>query len=212
MELKIYNIKGEDTGRTIVISYSLLQTEPNDHVLWLAVKQYLADQRQGTHKAKERSEVSGSTRKLKRQKGTGGARAGDINSPVMIGGGRVFGPRPRDYRFKLNKKVKTLARLSALSYKNKENQIKVVEDFTFEAPKTKSMVQVLNSLQLADKKSLFVLPAIDQKVTLSARNIKSVRCTNVQTINTYELMYSNAVVFTESALKEMNAAYTNANA
>ncbi|MBP3254326.1 MAG: 50S ribosomal protein L4 [Bacteroidales bacterium] len=212
MELKIYNIKGEDTGRTIVISDSLLQTEPNDHVLWLAVKQYLADQRQGTHKAKERSEVSGSTRKLKRQKGTGGARAGDINSPVMIGGGRVFGPRPRDYRFKLNKKVKTLARLSALSYKNKENQIKVVEDFTFEAPKTKSMVQVLNSLQLADKKSLFVLPAIDQKVTLSARNIKSVRCTNVQTINTYELMYSNAVVFTESALNEMNAAYTNANA
>ena len=212
MELKIYNIKGEDTGRTIVISDSLLQTEPNDHVLWLAVKQYLADQRQGTHKAKERSEVSGSTRKLKRQKGTGGARAGDINSPVMIGGGRVFGPRPRDYRFKLNKKVKTLARLSALSYKNKENQIKVVEDFTFEAPKTKSMVQVLNSLQLADKKSLFVLPAIDQKVTLSARNIKSVRCTNVQTINTYELMYSNSVVFTESALNEMNAAYTNANA
>ena len=155
MELKVYNIKGEDTGRTIEVMDSLFQTEPNDHVIWLSVKQFLADQRQGTHKAKERSEVSGSTRKLKRQKGTGGARAGDINSPLMVGGGRVFGPRPRDYRFKLNKKVKSLARLSALYYKAKDEQIKVIEDFSFDAPKTKKMVEVLDSLQLKDKKSLY---------------------------------------------------------
>lgn len=138
MELKVYNIKGEDTGRTVEVMDSLFQTEPNDHVIWLSVKQFLADQRQGTHKAKERSEVSGSTRKLKRQKGTGGARAGDINSPLMVGGGRVFGPRPRDYRFKLNKKVKSLAKLSALYYKAKDEEIKVVEDFSFDAPKPKN--------------------------------------------------------------------------
>ncbi len=206
MELKIYNIKGEDTGKTIVVSDSLFQTEPNDHVIWLAVKQYLADQRQGTHKAKERSEVSGSTRKLKRQKGTGGARCGDINSPVMIGGGRAFGPRPRDYRFKLNKKVKSLARLSALSYKAKDEQIKVVEDFSFEAPKTKNMVQVLKNLQLNDKKSLFVMPSNQENfVTLSARNLRNVRVMSAQSLNTYEILYANTLVFSETALKELDS-------
>ncbi|MBR1626002.1 MAG: 50S ribosomal protein L4 [Bacteroidales bacterium] len=211
MELKIYNIKGEDTGKTIVVSDSLFQTEPNDHVVWLAVKQYLADQRQGTHKAKERSEVSGSTRKLKRQKGTGGARAGDINSPVMVGGGRAFGPRPRDYRFKLNKKVKMLAKLSALSYKAKDEQIKVVEDFGFEAPKTKNMIQIMNALQLGDKKSLFVMPSSQENfVTLSARNLKNVRVMTAQTLNTYEILYSNMLVFSESALKELDSINTRA--
>ncbi|MGP1515752.1 MAG: 50S ribosomal protein L4 [Bacteroidales bacterium] len=206
MELKIYNIKGEDTGKTIVVKDSLFQTEPNDHVIWLAVKQYLADQRQGTHKTKERSEVSGSTRKLKKQKGTGGARAGDINSPVMVGGGRAFGPRPRDYRFKLNKKVKSLAKLSALSYRAKDEQIKVVEDFSFETPKTKNMIQVLNALQINDKKSLFVMPSNQENfVTLSARNLKNVRVMGVQTLNTYEILYSNAIIFSESALKELDS-------
>ncbi len=205
MELKIYNIKGEDTGKTIVVSDSLFQTEPNDHVVWLAVKQYLADQRQGTHKSKERSEVSGSTRKLKRQKGTGGARAGDINSPVMIGGGRAFGPRPRDYRFKLNKKVKSLARLSALAYKSQDEQIKVVEDFNFEAPKTKNMLQVIKALQINDKKSLFILPQNQNNfVTLSARNLRNVNVTTAQTLNTYEILYAKTLVFSESALKELD--------
>ena len=205
MELKIYNIKGEDTGRTIVVSDSLFQTEPNDHVIWLAVKQYLADQRQGTHKSKERSEVSGSTRKLKRQKGTGGARAGDINSPVMVGGGRAFGPRPRDYSFKLNKKVKNLARLSALSYKAQDNQVKVVEDFSFEAPKTKNMVQILNALQINNKKSLFVLPSNQKNfVNLSARNLKNVRCLDAKSINTYAILYANTLVFSETELKELD--------
>ena len=180
MELRVYSIEGNDTGRTVVVDDALFGTEPNDHVLWLAVKQYLADQRQGTHKSKERSEVSGSTRKLKRQKGTGGARAGDTNSPTIKGGGRVFGPRPRDYRFKLNKKVKRLARLSALSYKSKEDNVMVVEDFSFDMPKTKNMLKVLSSLNLQDKKSLFVLDTNPKNfVTLSARNLKNVRVMNL---------------------------------
>ena len=211
MELKIYNIKGEDTGRTIVVSDSLFHTESNDHVIWLAVKQYLADQRQGTHKATERSEVSGSTRKLKRQKGTGGARAGDINSPVMVGGGRAFGPRPRNYSFKLNKKVKSLAKLSALSYKAKDDQIKVIEDFSFETPKTKNMVQILNALQINKKKSLFVLPSNQQNfVILSARNLRNVRVMSAPNLNTYEILYSNSLVFSESALKELDNMNANA--
>ena len=154
MELKVYSIDGNDTGRTVIVDDALFGTEPNDHVLWLAVKQFLANQRQGTHKSKERSEVSGSTKKLKRQKGTGGARAGDTNSPTIVGGGRAFGPRPRDYRFKLNKKVKRLARLSALYYKSKEDNVLVVEDFSFDMPKTKNMVKVLSALKLQDKKSM----------------------------------------------------------
>lgn len=210
MELAVYNIKGENTGRTVVVSDSLFQTEPNDHVIWLAVKQYLADQRQGTHKAKERSEVSGSTRKLKRQKGTGGARAGDINSPIMVGGGRVFGPRPRDYSFKLNKKVKSLARLSALSYKAKNEAIRVIEDFSFDAPKTKNMVQIVNALQLNDKKSLFVMPSNKENfVILSARNLKNVKVMGAKDLNTYQIMHANTLVFSESAVKELDNANAN---
>ena len=158
MELSVYNIKGEDTGKKVVLDDAVFGIEPNDHAVYLDVKQYLANLRQGTHKSKERSEVSGSTRKLKRQKGTGGARSGDINSPVMVGGGRVFGPKPRDYEFKLNKKVKSLARKSALSYKAKNNAIVVVEDFTMEAPKTKEFITIAKNLKVADKKLLMVLP------------------------------------------------------
>jgi large subunit ribosomal protein L4 len=210
MELKVYNIKGEDTGKTIAVSDSLFQTEPNDHVIWLNVKQYLADQRQGTHKSKERSEVSGSTRKLKRQKGTGGARSGDINSPLMVGGGRAFGPRPRDYSFKLNKKVKRLARLSALYYKAKDNEIKVVEDFSFEAPKTKQMLQVLEALQIKDKKSLFILqPGKENFVSLSARNLKNVRIMSANTLNTYEILHANTLIFSESAIQELDKINAN---
>ncbi len=210
MELRVYNVEGNDTGRTVVVSDELFGTEPNDHVLWLAVKQYLADQRQGTHKSKERSEVSGSTRKLKRQKGTGGARAGDTNSPTIKGGGRAFGPRPRDYRFKLNKKVKRLARLSALSYKSKEDNVLVVKDFKFDMPKTKNMLKVLTSLKLQDKKSLFVINSDEKNfVTLSARNLKNIKVMNAASVNTYELLNANKLVISETAVKELDRICSN---
>lgn len=203
MELKVYNINGNDTGRTISVSDSLLGVEPNDHAIWLDVKQYLANQRQGTHKSKERSEVSGSTKKLKRQKGTGGARAGDTNSPTIVGGGRAFGPRPRDYSFKLNKKVKKLARVSALTYKVKEDKLIVVEDFSFEAPKTKNMIKLMSALNLGEKKSLFVLNNQDNFVILSARNINTVSVTDAKSVNTYELLRAKNVIFSETAIKEL---------
>ena len=203
MELKVYNINGNDTGRTISVSDSLLGVEPNDHAIWLDVKQYLANQRQGTHKSKERSEVSGSTKKLKRQKGTGGARAGDTNSPTIVGGGRAFGPRPRDYSFKLNKKVKRLARISALTYKAKEDKLIVVEDFSFEAPKTKNMIKLMSALNLGEKKSLFVLNNQDNFVFLSARNINTVSVTDAKSVNTYELLRAKNVIFSETAIKEL---------
>lgn len=203
MELKVYNINGNETGRTISVSDSLLGIEPNDHAIWLDVKQYLANQRQGTHKSKERSEVSGSTKKLKRQKGTGGARAGDTNSPTIVGGGRAFGPRPRDYSFKLNKKVKRLARISALSYKAKEDKLIVVEDFSFEAPKTKNMIKLMSALNLGEKKSLFVLNNQDNFVILSARNINTVSVTDAKSVNTYELLRAKNVIFSETAIKEL---------
>lgn len=203
MELKVYNINGNDTGRTISVSDSLLGVEPNDHAIWLDVKQYLANQRQGTHKSKERSEVSGSTKKLKRQKGTGGARAGDTNSPTIVGGGRAFGPRPRDYSFKLNKKVKRLARISALTYKAKEDKLIVVEDFSFEAPKTKNMIKLMSALNLREKKSLFVLNNQDNFVILSARNIGNVSVTDAKSVNTYELLRAKNVIFSETAIKEL---------
>ncbi|MDY4790321.1 MAG: 50S ribosomal protein L4 [Bacteroidales bacterium] len=203
MELKVYNINGNDTGRTISVSDSLLGVEPNDHAIWLDVKQYLANQRQGTHKSKERSEVSGSTKKLKRQKGTGGARAGDTNSPTIVGGGRAFGPRPRDYSFKLNKKVKRLARISALTYKAKEDKLIVVEDFSFEAPKTKNMIKLMSALNLGEKKSLFVLNNQDNFVILSARNINAVSVTDAKSVNTYELLRAKNVIFSETAIKEL---------
>ena len=172
MEVSVYNIKGEDTGRKITLNESIFGIEPNDHAIYLDVKQFLANQRQGTAKSKERSEISGSTRKLGRQKGGGGARHGDINSPVMVGGGRVFGPTPRDYSFKLNKKVKQLARKSALSYKALNGGLMVVEDFSFEAPKTKEFVALLNNLKVSDKKLLLVLPEANKNVYLSARNLQ----------------------------------------
>lgn len=204
MELAIYNIKGEDTGRKALLNDEVFAIDVNEHAIYLDVKQFLANQRQGTHKSKERSEVSGSTRKLHKQKGGGGSRIGDINSPVLVGGGRIFGPRPRDYRFKLNKKLKNLARRSALSQKALDGQITIVEDFTFEAPKTKQFVAVANGLKLADKKALYVMPAADANVALSARNIPNTRVMRAADLNTYAVMNNNAVVITESALETVN--------
>ncbi len=200
MEVSVYNIKGEDTGRKVTLNDSIFGIEPNDHAIYLAVKQFMAAKRQGTHKSKERSEVSGSTRKLGRQKGGGGARRGDINSPVLVGGGRVFGPKPRDYSFKLNKKVKSLARKSALSYKAQESSILVVEDFSFEAPKTKDFVSVINNLKISERKVLMVLPEPNKNVYLSARNINRVNVMEASTLNTYCVLDAGVLVLTESSL------------
>lgn len=204
MELAVYNIKGEDTGKKVTLNDAVFAIEPSEHAVYLDVKQYLANQRQGTHKAKERSEVSGSTRKLRKQKGGGGARIGDINSPVLVGGGRVFGPRPRDYRFKLNKKVKALARKSALTFKAQDNQIVVVEDFTFEAPKTKDFVNFTKKLQLADKKLLLVLEGQNKNVYLSARNIPNANIITASDLNTYKVLNNKALVLTESSVAVIN--------
>ena len=204
MEVAIYNIKGEDTGRKAQLSDAVFAVDANEHAVYLDVKQYLANQRQGTHKSKERSEVSGSTRKLHKQKGGGGSRIGDINSPVLVGGGRVFGPRPRDYRFKLNKKVKALARKSALTYKVQDSQLIVVEDFNFEAPKTKEFVNFAKNLKVDGKKVLLVLPGQNKNVTLSARNIPGAETISAADINTYVVMNSNAVILTESSLELVN--------
>ena len=200
MELSIVDIKGKDTGKKVSLSDAVFGIEPNDHAIYLDVKQYLANQRQGTHKAKARSEIAGSTRKLGRQKGGGGARPGDIKSPVRVGGGRVFGPVPRDYSFKLNKKVKQLARKSALSYKAKDNAITVVENFSFEAPKTKEFIALAKSLQGADKKALFILSEANKNVYLSARNIASAKVVTVSELSTYELLNAKTLVFTEDAV------------
>ncbi|MDE5998668.1 MAG: 50S ribosomal protein L4 [Bacteroidaceae bacterium] len=201
MEVSVLNIKGEDTGKKVALNDAIFGIEPNDHCIYLAVNQYLAAQRQGTHKSKERSEISGSTRKLIRQKGGGGARRGDIKSPLLRGGGRVFGPRPRDYWFKLNKKVKDLARKSALSYKAQQNAIIVVEDFDFEAPKTKDGVAMLNNLKAEGKKTLIVLSEVKKNVNLSVRNIQRVEVMTASALNTYKVMNANVLVMTESALK-----------
>ena len=201
MEVNVLNIKGEDTGRKAVLNDAIFGITPNDHAIYLAVKQYMASQRQGTHKSKERSEISGSTRKLGRQKGGGGARRGDINSPLLVGGARVFGPRPRDYWFKLNKKVKLLARKSALSYKAQSNNIVVVEDFTLEAPKTKEFINVVNNLKVAGKKLLMVLPGADKNVYLSARNLERTKLAIASALNTYTVLDAETIVVTENALK-----------
>ncbi len=201
MEVTVYNIEGKDTGRKINLDDSVFNLEnPNDHAIYLDVKQYLAHQRQGTHKTKERGEVAYSTRKIKRQKGTGTARAGSIKSPVFVGGGRIFGPRPRKYKIKLNKKVKQLARRSALTYKMRENSIKVVEDFTFEQPKTKQVVEVIGKLNLDDK-TTFVMHASDRNVILSARNLPKVRVELADKLNTYKILDANNLVLTESSVK-----------
>lgn len=203
MEVNVLNIKGQETGRKVTLNESIFGIEPNDHVLYLDVKQYLANQRQGTAKAKERSEVSGSTRKLGRQKGGGGARRGDINSPVLIGGGRVFGPKPRDYGFKLNKKVKVLARKSALSYKAQENAIIVVEDFTFEAPKTKEFVDITKNLKIDGKKTLIVMPDVNKNVYLSARNLQKAHVMTASTLNAYKVLDAEVLVVAESSLAKI---------
>ncbi len=201
MEVSVLNIKGQETGKKVELNDAIFGIEPNDHVVYLAVNQYLAAQRQGTHKSKERSEITGSTRKLIRQKGGGGARRGDIKSPVLRGGGRVFGPRPRDYWFKLNKKVKSLARKSALTYKAQQNAIIVVEDFDFEAPKTKSFIELQKNLNVDGKKLLLVLPSNNKNVYLSARNVQRVEVASVSALNTYNVMNANVLVVTENALK-----------
>ena len=208
MEISVLNIKGEDTGRKVTLNESIFGIEPNDHVLYLDVKQYLANQRQGTAKSKERSEHAGSTRKLGRQKGGGGARHGDINSPVLVGGGRVFGPKPRDYRFKLNKKVKSLARKSALSYKAQENAIVVVEDFTFEAPKTKEFVNVAKNLKVDGRKTLLVLPEVNKNVYLSARNLQRTEIMTASALNTYKVLNADVLVVTENSLKAIDGILT----
>ena len=208
MEVSVLNIKGEDTGRKVLLNDSIFNIEPNDHVIYLDVKQYLANQRQGTAKSKERSEVSGSTRKLGRQKGGGGARRGDINSPVLEGGGRVFGPKPRDYGFKLNKKEKVMARKSDQSYNAKENAIVVVEDFTMEAPKTKQFVEIINNLKVDGKKALFVLPGANKNVYLSARNIERVNVMTAAALNTYKVLNADVMVVTENSLKVVDEILT----
>lgn len=200
MELSVLNISGKDTGKKVVLDDTIYGIEPNDHVLWLDVKQYLANQRQGTHKSKERSELSGSTRKLIRQKGGGGARRGDINSPVLVGGARVFGPKPRDYSFKLNKKVKVLARKSAFSYKAKDNQILIVEDLSFDAPKTKDFVALAKNLQVTDKKLVLVLPDQNKNVYLSARNLENVKVVTASEINAYMVLNCSSLVIAESSV------------
>lgn len=201
MELEVLKINGEKTGRKVVLDDNIFGIEPNDHAIYLDIKQIMANSRQGTHKSKERSEVSGSTKKLKRQKGTGGARIGDINSPLLRGGGRVFGPKPRDYSFKLNKKVKRLARKSALSYKAMDNQIYVIEDFTFETPKTKSFVELLKGLKLTEEKPLFVFDKVNNNVFLSARNIPNTLVIQASQINTYVVLNAKNVVINESSIK-----------
>ena len=204
MELTVYNIKGEDTGRKVQLNDDIYAIEPNEHVMYLAVRQYLADQRQGTHKSKERSEIAGSTRKLFRQKGTGGARRGDINSPLLRGGARVFGPKPRDYSFKLNKKVKALARKSALTCKVNDNEIVVVEDFTFDTIKTKQMVNILNSFKVNGYRNMFVFTEPDRNVVLSARNIQRTNVVLARNLNTYDILNAKKIFITESALKPID--------
>ena len=208
MEVNVYNIKGEDTGRKITLNESIFGIEPNDHAIYLDVKQFMANQRQGTAKSKERSEMSGSTRKLGRQKGGGGARRGDINSPVLVGGARVFGPKPRDYRFKLNKKVKILARKSALSYKAQESAIVMLEDFTFEAPKTKEFLSIIKNLKIEGKKVLFVLPEANKNVYLSARNLQRAEVILASNVNSYKVLNADVVVITEKSLETIDQILT----
>lgn len=205
MEVSVLTKNGQDTGKKVTLSDSIFAIEPNDHAIYLDVKQYMAAQRQGTAKTKERSELSGSTRKLGRQKGGGGARRGDINSPVLKGGARVFGPQPRDYSFKLNKKVKQLARKSALTYKAKENAIVVVEDFTFDAPKTKDFITFTQDLKVEGKKVLLALSGVDKNVYLSARNLKSAKVATASQLNTYGILDAGVLVLTESAVKDIDA-------
>jgi len=203
MEIAVLNTAGKETGKKVNLKDSIFGVEPNNHAIYLDVKQYLANNRQGTHKSKHRGEISGSTRKIKRQKGTGGARAGSIKNPLFRGGGRIFGPQPRDYSFKLNKKVKQLARFSALTYKAKDNAIMVVEDFTYEAPKTREHLSLLNSLNIRDKKSLVVLNEQNKNISLSSRNLQGTKVITLSELNTYEIMKAANIVFVESSLNNL---------
>ena len=208
MEIEVYNISGAKTEKKIKLEDSIFAIEPNDHAIYLDVKQHMANKRQGTHKSKNRWEISGSTKKLKKQKGTGGARSGDINSPLFKGGGRVFGPEPRDYSFKLNKKLKKLARISALTYKAKDNNIVVLEDFNFEEPKTKNYTDMLLNLNLPDKKTLLVLSESNKNVYLSSRNIKNAKIASASDLNTYDILNANNLLFVESSLKEIEKLFS----
>lgn len=203
MQVEIVNISGKKTSKKAELADAIYNAEPNDHCLYLDVKQHLANKRQGTHKSLERAEINRTTKKLKRQKGTGGARAGSMKSPLFIGGGRVFGPRPRDYSFKLNKKVKRLARVSALTYKAKDNAITVVEDFNFDAPRTKNFIDLLKNLNLADKKTLVVLPDTNKNVYLSARNIEGTQVIKASDLNTYDILNANNLILVEGSVKEI---------
>jgi len=207
MELSVLNKEGKETGRKVTLSDNIFGIEPSDHAIYLDVKQYMANQRQGTSKSKERAEISGSTRKIKKQKGTGGARAGSIKSPTFRGGGTMFGPRPRNYEFKLNKKVKQLARKSALTYKAAENCIMVLEDFNLEAPKTKEIVAIRTNLQIADKKSLFVLPVENNSIYLSSRNLKDVSVVTASELNTYQILNAKSIVILEGSLNKIEEAF-----
>ena len=207
MELTVYNIKGEKTVKTVTLNDEVFNVTPNDHAIYLDVKQYLANQRQGTHDSLEKSTISGSTRKLKKQKGTGGARAGSIKSPLLRGGARVFGPHPRDYRFKLNIKLKRLARRSALSYKALNNNIIVVEDFNFEAPKTKLMVELLKNLNITDKRTIFVISETNKNVYLSSRNLSQTKLVKASNLNTYQIMNAHNLVIVESSINEIEQAF-----
>jgi large subunit ribosomal protein L4 len=204
MDIAVVKSSGENTGRKVNLTSEVFGIEPNDHAIWLDVKSFLANQRQGTHKSKQRNEISGSSKKLKKQKGTGGARAGNIKNPQFKGGGRVFGPTPRDYSFKLNKKVKDLARKSALTYKAKDNMIAVVEDFNFEAPKTKQFINLINALSLQDKKTLFVLSDANRNVVLSGRNIQNSKIVTADQINTYDVMNAEQVILVESSITKID--------
>jgi len=209
MELAILNINGKETGRKVKLNDSIFGIEPNDHAIYLDTKQYMANQRQGTHKSKQRGEIAGSTRKIKKQKGTGTARAGSIKNPLFRGGGRVFGPQPRYYGFKLNKKVKELAKKSALSYKASSNNIIVLEDFSFEAAKTKEMLKMGNNLKIADKKSLIVLPEQNKNIYLSSRNLQGVEVVTASELNTYEIVNASTLVLVESAVDVLQATFEN---
>lgn len=209
MELVVHKISGEATSKKVKLDKTIFGVEPNDHAIYLDAKHYMATSRQGTHDSKERSDIMGSTRKIKRQKGTGTARAGSIKNPLFRGGGRVFGPHPRDYRFKLNKKVKRLARISALTYKAKDGGIIVIEDFKFESPKTKQYLEILENLNIKDKRTLLVLNDSDNNILLSARNIPSAKVVRVESLNTYEILHANKLVFVESSLKTVKTMFSN---
>ena len=209
MELIVYNSKGEDTGKKVALPETIFGIEPNEHAIYLDVKQYLANQRQGTHKVKERAENAHSTRKLKKQKGTGGARAGSLKSPVFVGGGTIFGPRPRDYSFKLNKKVKQLARKSALAAKAKGNSISVIDSVAFETPRTKDYIAFLNALSLSNRKTLLILPDVDTNVVLSSRNLQKTKVVTANQVNTYDLMNADQLLISEEALSKLQTLFEN---